>query len=85
MSTIPPYEETVVSVGLALPFCTFFSIAKAILAISSRDFSSWNSSLIAQSVATVTAADDPSPEELGIWELIYTLPATPISAKQFWI
>jgi hypothetical protein len=31
--------------------------------------------------ATVTAADDPSPEELGIWEFIYTLPMTPIASK----
>jgi hypothetical protein len=68
--TIPPYIETVVSVGLALPFCTFFSISNAISAISSRVLCRENSSLIAESVATVTAADEPSPDELGIWELI---------------
>jgi hypothetical protein len=38
--------------------------------------------LMAQSVATVTAADEPSPDELGICELMYTLPDTPISVKQ---
>ena len=74
MSTIPPYAETVVSVGLARPFCTVFSIPNAMFAISSRVLPRPNSSLIAESVATVTAADDPSPEELGICELIYTLP-----------
>jgi hypothetical protein len=60
----------VVSVGLARPFCTVFSISNAIFAISSRVLLRENSSLIADSVATVTAAEDPRPDELGIWELI---------------
>ena len=70
MSTIPPYVETVVSVGLARPFCTFFSISNAMFAISSRVLFILNSSLMAERVATVTAADEPRPDELGIWELM---------------
>jgi hypothetical protein len=37
---------------------------------------------MAESVATVTAADEPSPDELGIWEFTYTLPVAPSSSKQ---
>src|SRR5512145_620398 len=51
-------------------------------AISSLVLFIRNSSLMAQRVATVTAADDPRPDELGIWELMYTLPTTPIASKQ---
>ena len=70
MRMIPPYVETVVSVGLARPFCTVFSISNAMSAISSRFLWSANSSLIAERVATVTAADDPRPEAAGICELM---------------
>jgi hypothetical protein len=66
--TIPPYAETNVSVGLARPFWTLFSILYAIEAIFDRPKSSLNSSFIADSVATTTAAEEPRPDELGSWE-----------------
>jgi hypothetical protein len=82
IKTSPPYVDTVVSVGLARPFWTFFSILNAISAICSLEWLISNSSLIAARVATVTAAEEPRPDELGNWELMYTLPFTPISSKQ---
>jgi hypothetical protein len=69
MRTTPPKEETKVSVADALPFWTVRSISYALWATSSLERPLPNSSLIAERVATVTAAEEPRPLEEGSWDL----------------